>query len=146
MRASLHPTLGALLVALAGCGWIEAGLAPFRAPSTALTLAAGAGLVAFGLLADRMGAPAPEPVPERTGPVAGNALAGIGVAAWTAAVSYAVAVELWEYLQSPRRLHPTLSSLANVVLGPGHRPLRAAAFVAWGIGCVVLARRPRRRS
>lgn len=133
-----------VLVALAACGWIEAGLAPFRAGSTALTLGAAAVLVALGMLADRS-ARAPRAAPAVPGSATGRGLSRAGLAAWAVSLCYAVVVELWEYFRSPRSLHPTLSSLANEVIGPGHRPARACAFVAWGLGCVGLARRPRRR-
>jgi hypothetical protein len=48
--------------------------------------------------------------------------------------------ELASFLHHPRPAHPTLSSLANDVLG--HHPARAAAMVAWLAIGTALARRP----
>ncbi len=39
------------------------------------------------------------------------------------------ALETAEYLSSPRRLHPTLSSMANALMDT--HPGRAAVFAAW---------------
>jgi len=69
-----------------------------------------------------------------------------GSLAWLLAVLFGLAVELWELAQSPRRLHPTLSSLLNDLVGPGHRLGRAAAFVCWGACGFVVASRGRRRA
>jgi hypothetical protein len=68
-----------------------------------------------------------------------------GAMAWLLAALLAVAVELWELFHSPRSAYPTLSSLANDVLGPGHRVARAAAFLCWGVCGLVVASRPGRR-
>ena len=49
---------------------------------------------------------------------------------------------LWQlaaYLQHPREVHPTLSSLANALLDS--HPARAAAFVLWIIASLWLSRR-----
>jgi hypothetical protein len=69
-----------------------------------------------------------------------------GMISWLLAVLLVVAVELWELLHSPRSAYPTLSSLANEVLGPGHRAARAVAFLCWGACGLIVASRPRRRA
>jgi len=61
------------------------------------------------------------------------------------ATGLALAVELWELFHSPRNLYPTLSSLANEVIGPGHRIGRALAFVCWGAVGLAMAASPRTR-
>jgi hypothetical protein len=78
------------------------------------------------------------------GPVRDTALRSWGALAWLLATLLVVAVELWELFHSPRSLYPTLSSLANAVIGPGHRVGRAAAFVCWGACGLIVVSRPRR--
>ncbi len=59
--------------------------------------------------------------------------------AWAVLVVVAGLWQLAAYAQSPRDDHPTLSSLANGLLDS--RPARAAAFLAWIVAMVGLARR-----
>jgi len=68
-----------------------------------------------------------------------------GTVAWASAMLLFLAVELWEFAHHPRSLYPTLSSMANDLLGPGHRVARAVAFVCWGACGFLIASRPRLR-
>ena len=60
-------------------------------------------------------------------------------ARWAALAAVAAVWQLAAYLQTPRRVHPTLSSLANAALDS--HAARAAAFVAWLAAVVALVRR-----
>jgi len=75
-----------------------------------------------------------------------SSLRGRGTTAWLLAVGLVISVELWQLVHHPRALYPTLSSLANEVIGPGHRLARAVAFVCWGVFGLFVSSRPRRRS
>jgi hypothetical protein len=66
--------------------------------------------------------------------------------AWMLAGGLVLAVELWELFHSPRASYPTLSSLANEVIGPGHQAARAVAFVCWALCGLIVSSRPRRRA
>jgi hypothetical protein len=127
--------IAAGLVALAVCGWFEAGLAPFRFGSSAVTFSVAAAVLATSAVCGRMRRPVPDP-PGRLLP---------GTLAWLSAALFGLAVELWELLHGPRHLYPTLSSIANDVIGPGHRIARATAFVCWGACGFIVASRPGRR-
>ena len=155
---------GALVVALVVCGWFVAAMPPFRVESSAVTLSvAAAMLVVSALLARRdsraldltvrepnLGLPpvqARDSVASRLpAETTGNTSLRLrGTIAWLLAALVVVAVELWELFHSPRSAYPTLSSLANDVLGPGHRVARAVAFLCWGVCGLVVASRPGRR-
>jgi hypothetical protein len=93
---------------------------------------------------DRAPTRAPACVPGET--IGDTSLRLRGTITWLLAVLLALAVELWELFHAPRSSYPTLSSLANEVLGPGHRIARAAAFMCWGACGLIVASRPGRRS
>jgi hypothetical protein len=130
----------ACLVGLAGCGWLEAAMPPFRVGSTVVTFSAAAVVLVFGATVVRRGFPAP--VSPEWGGAAPFRLAG--QLCWLAACLLALSVELWELAHGPRHLYPTLSSIANDVIGPGHRAARAVAFVCWGACGLALSWRPKR--
>lgn len=119
---------------------------PFELESTAVTFSAAAVIVLLGALSWRDG----ELLAARGEPEAqlgrGTGLRRWGNLAWALAIALALAVELWELFHLPRSSYPTLSSLANEVIGPGHRVGRALAFVCWALGGLVLASRPRSRA
>ena len=147
-------------MALGVCGWLVAAMAPFAIESSAVTFAVAAAMLGLGAVLARRGNAAldsgePGPLrsrfskPAATGPVTtalgDTTLRTGGVIAWLVAVALLVAVELWQLSHVPRSTYPTLSSLANEVLGPGHRVARAAAFVCWaGCGLIVVSRPSRR--
>jgi len=79
-----------------------------------------------------------------SGAVSGVSLRLRGVIAWALAALVVVVVELWELFHAPRSAYPTLSSLMNEVIGPGHRVARAAAFLCWGACGLVVASRSER--
>jgi hypothetical protein len=137
-------------------------MAPFGAGSSAVTFSAAAVVLASAVaFAHLKGAAAPSAQPRpseanrRRSARPNSEVAGAkeeacfrrrGRLAWLSAGLIALAVELWELAQRPRHLHPTLSSLANEVLGPGHRVVRAMAFVCWGTAGLVLASPPKHRA
>ena len=138
LRQVMEP--GLFLAALALCGWYEAAMAPFRVASSATTFSTGAAVLALGAVRNRRTRPAGYRE-EVTTKATHTALAHRGAVAWMLAGGLALAVELWELFHSPRSLYPTLSSLANEVVGPGHRLGRTTAFVLWGaLGIVIMAR------
>lgn len=161
--------MAAGLVLLAICGWFEAALAPFGIGSSAVTFSAAAAVLAASAICGRRSRPAPEAPPQEAGLPApgtlatdrsthpdervprapgraeGPSLGWRGGLAWLLAALLALAVELWELFHSPRHLYPTLSSLANEVVGPGHRLARAAAFLCWGALGFILATGSRQR-
>ena len=145
---------GAIVGALAVCGWFIAAVPPFGVEANVVTFSAAAAILAVSAALARWRRPPP---PGREGevnqgrpgrPTAASDTSGRlpGLVAWALAALLIVAVELWELFHAPRSAYPTLSSLANEVLGPGHRVARAAAFVCWGACGMVVGRRPRRRS
>ncbi len=156
---------GALVVVLAVCGWFVAAMAPFGVESSTVTFAAAAAMLIVSALPARRNSPAldltvrgpnlglppvqaPDSVAARfaTETTGDTSLRLRGAIAWLLAALLAVAVELWELFHSPRNAFPTLSSLANEVLGPGHRVARAAAFLCWGACGLVVGSRPGRRT
>ena len=143
-RARRAAAIGIGLALLALCGWFEAALPPFHAGSSVLLFSVAAVVLATGAVAARS-ARGREPASVADGSTAGD-LSVPGTIAWLSAGLFALAVELWEFAHSPRRSFPTLSSLANDVVGPGHRIARTAAFVCWGAAGLVVASRARRRA
>lgn len=161
---------GTVFGALAVCGWFVAATAPFSVESSVFTFStAGALLLVSAVLpranrrlleSSRAPSPSPAGASESYGRAGGAHAAGLGdhgraevmrddslrlrgVFAWLVSGSLLVGVELWELFHSPRSLYPTLSSITNEVLGPGHRVARAAAFVCWGACGVFVASRPK---
>ena len=135
-------------------------MAPFGIESSAVTFSVAAAMLGLGAVLARCDNPAldlGEPGPARSRALdlavtrpATSALGDAtwrlrGVIAWQLAAAFLAAVELWELFHGPRSTYPTLSSLANEVLGPGHRVARAAAFVCWA-GCGLIVVRPSRRT
>ena len=103
-------------------------LPPFS--GTATTAVVAAGVVAMVVGAARSNRAPSRPVePPAPAAVAPWAVLAAGLAAW----------QLAAYLQSPRRDHPTLSSLANALLDS--HPARTLAFVLWLAAAWALARR-----
>lgn len=106
-------------VAVIAYAWLSTGLRPFTVP---IDVAVGVPvLILLGVSwrRSRLGAPSwPERRPARSGLVVWASLIG-ALAAW----------ELAAYLLSPRRAHPTLSSISDD-LTSGH-PTRALVFAIW---------------
>ena len=142
-RAGRAAAIGVGLALLALCGWFEAALPPFHAGSSVLLFSVAAAVLATGAVAARS-ARGRAPASGAGGSTARD-LSVPGTIAWLSAGLFALAVELWEFAHSPRPSFPTLSSLANDVVGPGHRIARTAAFVCWGAAGLVVASRARRR-
>jgi polyferredoxin len=135
---------GLFLVALAVCGWFEARMAPFGLSSSVVTFSVAAAVLSLSAISTRRWRSEPSLAPQS--PVGTPArLRGYGLAAWVLVAGLVVAVELWELFHSPRSFYPTLSSLANGLIGPGHRIGRAAAFVCWAVCGLVVSERPRCR-
>ena len=100
--------------------WWATGLRPFTLPAAAVTIGAGLAALAVGARRPR---PANRPPNIPAPDIRLWALLVLALGAW----------ELAAFLQHPRVDHPTLSSLADVVLR--YHPARAAAFLAWlGLG------------
>lgn len=144
----------AILVALAVCGWFVAAVPPFGVEANVVTFSAATVMLAVSAALARWQRP---PLAWREGEVnrgqPGPPTAARdtswrlpGLVAWLLTALLVVAVELWELFHAPRSAYPTLSSLANEVLGPGHRVARGAAFLCWGACGLVVGRRPGRRS
>jgi len=122
---------------------------PFTVESATVTFSVAAVVLVAGALFGHVTHPARDTIPPGAPATYGGAphsrgasLRVIGWLAWFLAITLAVGVELWEFAHGPRRLYPTLSSLVNDVLGPGHRLVRAAAFACWGTCGFVIASRP----
>ena len=135
---------GVVLVALAACGWFAAAMPPFGIESSAVTFSVAAAMLAASAVLAQKYSPALD-LPGRAS-LRDASLRLRGAVAWSLAALVALAVELWELFHTPRSLHPTLSSLANEVLGPGHRVVRTAAFVCWGACGLVVSSRSRRHA
>jgi hypothetical protein len=121
MKARWAAVAGFVLV----YAWWVVSLPPFSGSATAAVVLTGAAAAVWGW---RRRPRRPASAPSVTAIVAWAVLAG-AAGAW----------QLAAYLQHPRPDHPTLSSLANTLLGS--QPARAAAFVLWVAGAVGLARR-----
>jgi hypothetical protein len=100
---------------IAAYAWIVAGLAHFTWPTLAAVLVPGVLVLA---LASRRRRPRPT-----------VALHPRGIAPWAGVLAAVVTLEVWAWSRSPRDAYPTLSSIADAVLE--HRPVAAAAFLAW---------------
>ncbi|MGO9963780.1 MAG: hypothetical protein ACLPUG_10185 [Acidimicrobiales bacterium] len=145
---------GAIVLVIAVCGWFAAGVPPFGVEANVVTFSAAAAILGASAALARLRRPAPawresglnlgQPGP--TAATGDTSWRLAGLVAWLLAALFVVAVELWELFHAPRSAYPTLSSLANEVLGPGHRVARAAAFLCWGLCGLVVGRRPGRRS
>ena len=123
-------------------------MAPFGIGANVVTFSVAAALLGTAALLGRRTSgsktcPASTP---STGAEGVASLRLMGTLAWLIVALFTLAVELWEYAHGPRHLYPTLSSLANEVLGPGHRIARAVAFVCWGLIGLVIASPPRSRA
>jgi hypothetical protein len=137
---------GLFVVVLGLCGYLEAPLRPFGLASSLFTFSVAAGVLLVGAICSTQWPSAPDPVRPSMPPESrGHSLRLIGATAWSLAGSLVVAVELWELFHSPRRSYPTLSSLANELIGPGHRAARSVAFVCWALCGLALSARPRHR-
>jgi hypothetical protein len=105
-------------------GWRAVGLPPSSAAATLAVVLAGGAAAALGMCRRR-------PVTPRR--------PGSSVAPWAVLAAVAAVWQLAAYLQHPRDDHPTLSSLTNAALGS--QVARTAAFVAWLLMAMALARR-----
>ena len=121
------PELLDLLVPLAALAyaWWATGLRPFEV-TTSLAV------VSAGMVAMVVGS-------RRSRPRPGVRLHAGDVGAWVVLFGLLGGWQLAAYLQHPRRAHPTLSSLTNVLLEG--RWTRVVAFVLWLAGAALLARR-----
>jgi hypothetical protein len=103
---------------IAGYSWWAAGLLPFSAPiDTAVAIPAGIA-VALAWGRNPTGWPADKP------PLTWRA-----AAPWLGWIGLLVVLETVNYFSSPRSDHPTLSSMADSLMG-SHAG-RAAVFAAW---------------
>lgn len=130
MRPGAAGAAGWALVALAYAWW-AVSLPPFSASATAAVLLAGLAAAARGA--------ARRPPEHRRSRRGEGTVPTARLGAWCV---LAVATAVWQlaaYVQAPRADHPTLSSLANALLGT--HPVRAAAFALWLLGAAELARR-----
>lgn len=141
VRAALA---GLFIVVLGFCGYLEASLRPFGLASSLFTFCVAAGILLLGAIYSTLVPGVPRAIPPSTQPPE-RSLRSIGLAAWALAGSLVTAVELWELFHAPRSSYPTLSSLANELIGPGHRAARSVAFACWAICGLALSARPRRR-
>jgi hypothetical protein len=116
---------------------------PFGLESNLLTLSVAAGVAAVGTISSAL-QKGPSSASRKEANVLVGSLRRRGTTAWSAAAGLVLAVELWQLVHHPRTLYPTLSSLANEIVGPGHRVARAVAFVCWGVCGLVVSSRPRR--
>ena len=111
---------GAALLAFT---WWATGLRPFTGLAYAVVVGSGVAAMLWG---GRHRRP-----PARSWPAG-------GLLVWVALLLVLAAWQMAAFVQHPRYQHPTLSSLANVVLEP--RPVRAAAVALWLVGAARLAR------
>lgn len=113
---------GALLLAA-----VASTVSPFTIPAEMTTTVAIAFTVGWGLaggrplLPGRGGRPRDDPSQRRAGI--------FGVAASGTLVAGVITLELIELTMSPRRDHPTLSSMLDALTR--HEPLRGLVFLAW---------------
>jgi hypothetical protein len=107
-----------LVVIIAGYSWWAAGLLPFSAPiDTAVAIPAGIA-VALAWGRSSMGWRTDKPT-----------LTWRSAAPWLGLIGLLVVLETVNYFSSPRSDHPTLSSMADSLMG-SHLG-RAAVFAAW---------------
>lgn len=140
MRRRAALLVGVLV--LAACGWFEAAMRPFGLGSSLLTFSVAAGVLGASAVSALLSTSAPLSRAVISVDPAGR-FRRLGVSAWVTAAGIVLGVELWQLFHRPRSLYPTLSSLANEVIGPGHRVARALAFVCWGACGLVISSRPR---
>ena len=121
-----------VLVALAVTySWIAAGLHPFTWPMQVMAALPILLVLVLSLREPTAGA-SRERLPSRA--------YRLGLWVWGALVALAVVWELIAYAGSPRHDHPTLSSIAELVMST--QATRALVFAAWlGAGAVLLSRR-----
>jgi hypothetical protein len=107
-----------LVGVIAGYSWWAAGLLPFSAPiDTAVAIPAGIAVaLAWGRNSMRSRPDKP-------------ALTWRSAAPWLGLIGLLVVLETVNYFSSPRPDHPTLSSMADSLMGS--HPGRAAVFAAW---------------
>lgn len=114
---------GVLLLAFS---WWATGLRPFTGVAYAVVVGSGATAMAWG---SRHARPPARRWPARA------------LLVWVVLAAALAAWQMAAFVQSPRTEHPTLSSMANVVLDP--QPVRAVALALWLVGAARLARRER---
>jgi hypothetical protein len=119
------PTVLAAVVLVLVFAWWATGLLPFTAPALTVTLASGGAAIVIGMR-------------RRVGD--GDSLSSSqGAGIWPWLILGLLLWELGAFLQHPRAEHPTISSLANLMLES--HPIRAVAFAVWLVTGVDLARR-----
>jgi hypothetical protein len=111
---------GALLL----FSWWATGLPPFTGTAYAVVVGAGAIAMAWG-------ARRPRRPPVRAWPAG-------GLLVWAALAVSLAAWQVAAFVQHPRAVHPTLSSMANTALDP--QPVRAVALALWLVLAARLAR------
>ncbi|MGH8993662.1 MAG: hypothetical protein ACRDZ7_19290 [Acidimicrobiia bacterium] len=112
--------------ALLAFSWWATGIPPFTGVAYAVVVGSGTAAMAWGVRHSRP--------PER-------AWAARGLLGWAALGTVLVIWQVGAFVQHPRFEHPTLSSMANVVLEP--QPVRALALALWLAAAYHLARRRR---
>jgi hypothetical protein len=111
-----------------GYAWWATSFRPFTSATLTATFLGGLGALAVGSVLEPVPLGRPG-VPERNR----------GRAAWLVLFLAAAGWELAAFLQHPRSEHPTLSFLANQVLGD--HPIRTLAMAVWLAIGVRIARR-----
>jgi hypothetical protein len=146
LAASQKMMAGLGLAAVCICGWLEAAARPFGVESSAITFSVGAAIVMLSAILSHRRGPAKRLTTHSVSIAEATSFARWGILSWLLAGGLALTVELWELFHSPRARYPTLSSLANEVIGPGHRIARAVAFVCWALCGLIFASRSRRQA
>ena len=115
---------GLALAALVAYGWWATSLQPFSAAAAFAVVGAGVVAVVWGAMHRHRRR---------------DAIERRGLAMWLPLTLALAAWQLAAFVQEPRSQHPTLSSMANVVLEPHF--VRALACAAWLLVAVKLAER-----
>jgi hypothetical protein len=111
--------------------WVAAGRRPFTTTQEVMVVIPAIGVLLVALL--RPSRPAPRP----------DARASLAV--WLALAAVALAWQLAAYFSSPRRDHPTVSSIADDIMS--NRPGRAFVFLLWlALGWSLTAQAPSERA
>ncbi len=112
-RAAAAPVTGLVLVASAALAALAATTRPFTLAADAVVTVGFAGLVAVLVMQWRH-RPEPPLIARRSGP-SPTPRWGRRLALWVVPVAAAVGWELFNYLETPRAAHPTVSSMLDAV-------------------------------